>query len=403
MREMKLLIPLLILAAGCATAGEVTTVDGVVHVANGATPSDGVTDVTLTELWRRGGEDDDVFFGMILKALSDEDGNVYLLDMQLAQVFVFGPDGQELGTLSREGDGPGEVRQPTDMIWMPDGTLGIVQSFPGRVIKVTKDDQPAGIFKTGAEGAIIALVEARSGGGNTVLGVVDVELGQGGQDRHIFIGSFDDEGNELCRYTGFDVHWDFSNLVLKERNQYFVMYGRWDILPDGRVIAPPDRYAYAFDIFAKDGTVERSVSREFEPYRREESDYAVARAIMDGTSRMFPFPVETEVEDVETPIGQLMVHPDGHIWVLNTRGMRGQETGVLASYDVFDLEGHFRHQVRLLGEGNALQDGILFLDDERVLVISGMTDALTAQFGGSAADEAAEEAEPIEVICYRVN
>jgi hypothetical protein len=401
MRKIIMVILALTMAAGFATAGDVKTVDGVVHVANSDTPRDGVKDMELKELWRRGGEEDDLFFGLVLKALSDDEGNIYVLDMQLAQVTVFGPDGEMIGTLSREGDGPGEVRQPSDMTWMPDGSLGIVQTFPGRIVKVTKDDTPNGIFKTGGEGAIIAVAEARAAGGNLVMGVIDIEVVEGGQDRHVFLGSFDENGAELCRYTSFDVHWDFSNMMFREREQYFVMFGKWDLAADGRVIAVPDFYDYAYTVFAAAGTIERTVSRAFEPYERNDEDRKLINMIMEGTAAQFPFPIQTEVEDNETPISQLIAHPTGETWILPPRGARNQPEGVMATYDVFDAEGHYDRQVRVNCEGNGRKDGIYFVGEDRLLVVHGLVDALGSQFGGGAG-EADEEAEPVEIVCYKI-
>ncbi len=403
MRKTTMLIMVLIALAGFATAGDVTTVDGVVHVANSATPRDGVVDMELEELWRRGGEDDDMFFGMVMKALGDDEGNVYLLDMQLAEVQVFGPDGENVNTLSREGDGPGEVRQPSDMTWMPDGSLGIVQTFPGRIVKVAKDNTPVGIFKTGEEGALIAVAEASSKGGNLVMGVIGIEVVEGGQDRHIYLGSYDENGVELCRYTGFDVHWDFSNIVFREREQYFVMFGKWDLANDGRVIAVPDLFEYAYNVYAADGTIERTVSRAFEPYERDDQDRALINTIMEGASQQFPFPIETEIEDIETPVGQVIAHSSGEVWILNARGARNQPDGVLATYDVFDAEGHFERQEQVNCPGNGRKDGIFFVGDDRLLVVHGLLDALGAQFGGGAGEnEDGEEPQPIEVVCYKI-
>ena len=402
MRKMMMTMSILLVAAGWAGAGEVSTVDGVIHVANDDTPRDGVSDMTLTELWRRGGEDDDVFFGVVLKALSDEAGNVYVLDMQLSQVFVFGPDGEQVGTLSREGDGPGEVRQPSDMLWMPDGSLGLVQTFPGRIVQVTTDDQPAGVYKTGVEGAIIAVPEAKAKGGNMVMGVIDIQPVQGGQDRHMYLGGFDAEGNELCRYTGMDVHWDFANLVFREREQYFIMFGKWDLMADGRVIAMPDVYDYAYTVYAADGTPERVVSRAFEPYTRDDEDRGLMETMMSGAASQFPFPVATEIEDVETAIGQIIAHPSGEVWVLPPRGVRNQPEGVLATYDVFDAEGQFVRREQVHCEGNGRRDGLIFIGDDRLLVVRGLTDAMGAQFGGGTG-EGGQEAEPIQIICYRID
>jgi hypothetical protein len=406
MRKLMLFVALTLLTvaiqAGPTAAGEVTTVDGVPVVANTDQPRDGVVDMKLTELWRRGGDDDEVFFGLVLKALSDDEGNVYLLDQQLSEVKVFDPEGELIKTLSREGDGPGEVRQPTDMLWMPDGTLGIVQTFPGRIIKVDREGLPAGDYKTGEEGAIVAMVEARQGGGNLVIGSIDIEVAPAGQTRHLYIASFDESGVEQARYTGFTVTWDFSDMVFREREQYFVLFGKWDLMRDGRVIAVPDFYDYKFNVYAADGTVERTVTREFEPYERQDIDRKLMETIMEGASSQFPFPIETHIEDIETPVGNLIAHHSGETWVLTARGSRNQPEGVLATWDVFDPDGHFVRQVQVRCPGNGRKDGIFFVGDDRLLVVHGLTDALGAQFGGGAGDEQDEEAQPIEVVCYRI-
>ncbi|MBU0741807.1 hypothetical protein KKA85_12155 [bacterium] len=402
MRQMTCVFLILALLAGVAAAGDVTTVEGVTHVRNGAQPSDGVHDLKLEELWRRGGADDDIIFGVIVQALVDGDGNVYLLDSQLSEVQVFAADGEFVKTLSREGDGPGEVRQPFDMLWMPDGSLGLVQSFPGKIIQVTLDDTPAGVFQQqGEEGAIIAVVEAEGGGGNLVMGGVDVEITQGGQIRHMFIAGYDVAGNETARYVAYDVNWDFRNFVLREREQYLVLFGRWDVAADGSVITAADPDAYEFRIYAADGTLRSVVTREHEPLKRDEEGYQVMRNMLEGMKRQFPFPVETEYADYESPVNTLFVHPDGNIWVQPMRGVRGQPDGVLAVYDVFSPDGHFLRQERVSCPGNGMKDGIIFAGRERLLVVHGLLDSMAGLFGGSG-EETDEEAAPVEVVCYRI-
>ena len=98
----------------------------------------------LEEIWRIGGEDDeDVLLGIITRALVDEEDNIYLLDQQLSEVQVFSSDGEYMKTLGREGSGPGEVTRPGDFLFMPDGTLGLVQIFPGKIVKVDLNGVPA--------------------------------------------------------------------------------------------------------------------------------------------------------------------------------------------------------------------------------------------------------------------
>ncbi len=395
-------LALLVLVAACSVAGEVTTVDGITHVSNPATPPDGVVDLKLEELWRRGGEEDEVIFGVIIQALVDDEGNAYLLDGQLSEVQVFDPDGEFVKTLSREGDGPGEVRQPFDMLWMPDGSLGLVQSFPGKIIQVTKDDTPAGTFqKKGEEGAIIAVVEAEGDGGNLVMGGVDVEITQGGQLRHMFISGFDAEGNETAQYVAYDVTWDFSDFVLRESEQYLMLFGRWDVAADGTVITAVNHDDYELMFHAADGAVQRVVTREYEPFKRDEVGQEVISGFLEGMKRMFPFPVETEYRDTESPVNLLFVHPSGDIWVQTMRGVRDQPEGVLAVYDVFSPEGHFQRQVRVSCPGNGLTDGIIFASADRLLVIHGLLDSMSGLFGGSGG-EVDEDAQPVEVVCYSI-
>ena len=80
-------------------------------------PSLGVRTLVLKELWRVGGEDEDVLFGRIVDVQRHPNGEVYILDNQMCQVVVISGDGEHLRDLSRQGDGPGEIRQPMGLVF----------------------------------------------------------------------------------------------------------------------------------------------------------------------------------------------------------------------------------------------------------------------------------------------
>ena len=104
-----LFLPLLVIfTVGEISARESTPIEGVQHVMNGTVPREGTRVLKLEELWRVGGADDETIFGLLTQVLGDEDGNVYLLDAQLHQVFVYSPEGHLIRSLFREGEGPGE-------------------------------------------------------------------------------------------------------------------------------------------------------------------------------------------------------------------------------------------------------------------------------------------------------
>ena len=97
------------------------------------------------ELWRAGDADGDgdVILGVIAGVTTDEDGRVYVLDGQLSTIHVFAAHGEYRGTLSREGDGPGESRRPTDLTMLGPDRLAFTHPFPGRVITLELDGTPA--------------------------------------------------------------------------------------------------------------------------------------------------------------------------------------------------------------------------------------------------------------------
>jgi hypothetical protein len=131
LRWLGVVIALVLMAGGpgdppTAHAGEQTLVDGVLHVRNPAEPPDGVERLALEELWRID-EDSELLIGLPTAVAVDGTGRVHVLDAQLNQVHLFTLDGEHLGTRFREGEGPGEIRNPSDMIVAADGTVGILQ------------------------------------------------------------------------------------------------------------------------------------------------------------------------------------------------------------------------------------------------------------------------------------
>ena len=74
---------------------------------------------------------------------------------------------------------------------------------------------------------------------------------------------------------------------------------------------------------------------------------------------------------------------------------------MLFTYDVFDREGNFVEQADVVAEGSSSADLLFFAPNGNVFRITGFQEALIAALGGFTSD-AEEEAEPMEVICYRI-
>jgi hypothetical protein len=391
-----------------ARAGEEVTVDGVLHVRNTDQPSRGVRTVQLEELWQAGGEDDEeIFFGVINKVLVDDANDIYLLDQQLSEIMVFSADGELIKTLGREGEGPGEFRRPADMAFMPDGTIGVVQTFPGKVIKLGLDGTPAGTWqptRDAAEGGFFAMVNLRPAGSNLVASGIDIAVDQAAGEvrRHSFLSSFDPAGKLLVEYVARDVTMSFQDIKFKEMELMDFIWRRMDVAPDGRVVVAIPRYGYQITVFAPDGTVERVIERAYESWDRDEEITELWTSILETTaSTQAPPGTPVEIEDREPDVEFLRVTTDGAIWVLTSRAIYAHTDEGFTTYDVFDPNGHFVEQVRFLCEGDPRDDMLFFGSDDLVFLVEGFMSAALSGMGASSGDED-EEAEPMKIICYRM-
>jgi hypothetical protein len=254
------------------------------------------------------------------------------------------------------------------------------------------------------QGGFALFLDAKQAAGNLVIGGMRIAVNQteGSQTRTNFLASFGDDGAEKERYLELEQKMDFANLKIDEKNQYFVHFRHWALGPDGRVYTAPDRNEYAIVVFNADGTKDRVIEREFESWKRTEKDMARVNSIAEAQQRQSPIEFEVNLCDTEPDISSLRIASDGSLWVLNSRSTREQPDGVMATYDVFDANGHFVKQVSVKCEGDGQEDGLIFVGDDRILHVTGFIDAVVALQGGSPAEDEGEEPEPMEAICYRI-
>ena len=404
-----LLVLLTALFPVLAQAGEEVTRDGVLHVMNGATPSQGTETLEFEELWRVGGEDSEDFFGLISQVVIGDEGNVYLLDTRLSEVPVYSPDGERIDTLSREGSGPGETRNPTNLIRMPDGNLGLVQMFPGKITMIDMQGGPLGVFEVGGAdptaGGFTVFYDCFSGGQNLII---TAETGKQnpptGQIRTNFVASYDLEGTEKVRFIELVQEMDFAKFEFDEDKMDRIDFRKACSGPDGRVYVSLKRNDYVINIYSPDGQLERVIEREFQHRPRADEDYEAVKNALEARLAQLPDP-SISVSRTEPDVNSLTIGPDGNLWVTSSRSGFEQPEGILATFDVFDSSGHFIKQVAARFEGNGLEDAIYFTNDGAAVVVTGFTEAIRSlQTGGAGAATAddEEEAAPMEVIYLKI-
>jgi len=373
----------------------------VVH--NGAEPAQGARRVQLAEAWRAGGSEDDVFFGVIVDVACDEEGRVYLLDGQLNQVFIYSADGRYLGTVSKEGEGPGEIRRPHDLMILPAGRLGIIHHVRGRITCLNPDGTPApDILLRDAQGEAqntLSLMNGTRRGPALALTSFTIVYGEESRKETHHLGVYDIEGRQRYEAYARDQRaFDFERRTYVERLGYD---GAWTLGPDGSLYLAPERNAYRVEQRDLEGRVVRVIERDYVAHRRtaDEKQQAAAGAVMTINGQQVP--LACDIEDRDPCITQLHVDDAGGLWVLHSESRSRTEPERLVSYDRFDPAGRFLERVEILDPADPDQDQFIMLDPERFVVLRGITGARLARYGAQAEGSTAGGAEPLEVVYYR--
>ncbi len=406
MRVLSLFLTLALLAGSADAAdwaGREETRDGKLNVLNPAKPANTPTTKAPEELWRIGGDtdDDDEFFGVIGEVTVDQEGNVYLLDVQLNEVAVFTKDGHFLRRIGREGEGPGEFRRPETVFMLPDGNVGILQTRPGRIIMLTKEGDPAGIHPVpeNEDGSTAFFRGGRLAGENLVLLSQQFSRKEDSFEINAALIRIDASGKETARYMTDTQKRSRANLVIDERNNG--TWGMvWNASGDGRVFACRSFDDYAIQVWHADGKFDRVIRREFTPRERNAKEVEKMRVRMTPRGR-WARDAKVEISKTDRTVQEIYPRANGDVWVLSSRGGLDAPSGKIGTFDVFNKAGHFVEQVTLSGQGDIAQDGFYFVGD-RLFVVTGLQSARLALRGGGGDDyeESDIDPEPMAVITY---
>jgi sugar lactone lactonase YvrE len=80
-------------------------------------------------------------FGDLRGIEADSAGNIYVLDHQTSEIRAFDPEGRYLRTLTRKGEGPGELSAANGMLLTDRGTLWVQDHGQWRMIELTLEGE----------------------------------------------------------------------------------------------------------------------------------------------------------------------------------------------------------------------------------------------------------------------
>jgi len=371
--------------------------------------------LTLRETWRVGGEDEsDVLLGQVGVTICGPAGEVFALDSQLSQVQVFDRAGEYLRTVGRQGDGPGEFRQPMGLFLPGDGSLAVQEAFPGRISYLDPiDGTPRGTWKLGNDnpqsGGMSFMETARRRGGTFVVGATSTAFDMATREIRStsYLAIFDESGTEKVRLAEVPSVRSMTGFTIDELAQYSPgERGLWDIAPDGRIYLAPSYGTYEIAIHAADGTLERTFTRVHDARVRTEAEKEEQRGSMQMNINGQIPEIEWKLQDRARCIERLQVLDDGTVWVLNSNAREAWADEGTVIYDVFDPDGELLREVTVTVPEGGDGDRLVLMDDGRFLLINGM-DALSisSSVGGGDNDTVSNEElgdTLLELVCYEV-
>jgi hypothetical protein len=396
------LLLLLMTSVGWAGwAGQTTTRDGVTTVTNPETPAFGAVSQELRELWRRGGNDDEeIFFGTIAEFLHDADGNIYLLDGQISEIHVFNPQGDLLRTIGRQGEGPGEFQNGADMYWGPQGQIGVVQAWPGKIVMITPEGEPGSTFALPYRdgGGWQSITRGVGRGENVVLAGTAWTREDGKQLQFTYLKLYDAGGSDVATYQETSRETQFGDYEFVEE-EFTDFQRRWDVAPDGRVAAALSFEEYRIHIWNADGTVDRVIERPaYQAVKRNAAETKRFQTMYDAYTRWNRGSTFRVHENHQT-IGQIFFREDGTLWVQSSAYRWRTADGIFTSFDVYDTVGRYLQRVDLVADADATEDGLFFAGN-RAYVVTDLYNAIMASAGGDTNEDDLSDAEPVAVISF---
>ncbi|MCY4571500.1 MAG: hypothetical protein OXF01_01760 [Gemmatimonadetes bacterium] len=212
----------------------------------------------------------------------DAAGNLYVLDRSAFQVVVIGPGGDFMITAGREGGGPGEFRNPTDLLVWRDGRFGVVDIEHGayqlfgprgeleRFVRMSSTAGEAGMAAVRnrlrpdpSGGAVFA---EGAGIGASLFAAMTETRG----------GDVVDVGGEFGKLERIDLTGEAAVAETLARARrippddpdrdrpHFAPPVYWDLLPD-RTIAYVDSTAYEITLLGADGQARGVLTRPIPP------------------------------------------------------------------------------------------------------------------------------------------
>jgi hypothetical protein len=365
---MKIIIPLIFCVFSLATA--VLAEIPVIHC-----PAEPplVRRLEIQERWRIDAEDPDApLLGYFDQSQIVVNGDqVYLLDRQLCQVLVYSHDGEHLNTIMREGEGPGEIRNPRIMFMCVDGRIAVTHGFPTRIEFVDPDGTPQGRWRIQSNSMNTWLQETDRGWFG-IFSEYTQNKDSGDFSSIMHVALYDDDGRLTDEFfTEPDDRDSGHGDEIDEHQPWYTARA----VDDGQIVYAPFRDQYRLEWRNLSGETTRIVTRDFKAHRRtrEELDELKYRQyVIENNELAF---VNRKLSDTDPMIRHLEPLPDGSLRVRTSLFSKELPDGMICRYEIHEATGELRERVEIYdatGDFDIDYDILALLDGGSAMVLRNL-------------------------------
>ncbi len=356
------------LALGAAAICLATSFFAAAHAAIASPPAPAPLVYDLAELWRLDPDDDDLVFGIIAGAVFDPDGRCYLLDTQLAYIYVIDDRGDLVATLGRPGDGPGEFRFPSSLSWWDEQTLAVAHGMAGRLELIDVRGEPAGAvhFSRDGQRRPVPVSRAAPFAGGLVIEVMNTTS----DGRTVWMQTdlllCARDGAERAVLRSFKQTMDVGRYVFDER-QDVAPWSGWTVLPDGPLVLRCGHEGYTLAAIDGAGSEATFAQRPYASMKREPALIEAIRQELQAVVGANLADATVIVADTHPDITGLFAGPDGLLWVRTSRRDAGSSGTYLVAADVHARDGSWLHVAEMRTSPAAGTGEVVACSDSRVI------------------------------------
>ncbi|RKZ12992.1 hypothetical protein DRQ53_04115 [bacterium] len=365
--------------------------------------------IEYEELWRTDPYSDEYLMGNVMAATTDDEGNSYLLDAQLQEVFKFDADGNYVDTVARKGEGPGELDQTWSIAYWSPGAIILPRVFPPQVIRIALDGTPLEelhVYRDPADDAKASVSTITPVGDFAVVMGSMFQFGSDGSKMVMWLGVIDRNGSVVHEFGDMERELPSDPLkqVVDEQAEFWE-WNRWAASDAGHVFRAPDREKWLIERYDLDGNLTGTFSRDIKARERTEAEFEDMKG-----GRTFVFngqkaDISYKLLDTEAPLRGLVIL-NGQLWVIHNQAEGELPDGVWRRASVLSFDGELIEDVDLKVPHDPELDTVQLLDDGRVMVVENGVAAQRSQFAAftddsdNPDDEDLSDAEPAEVVIY---